>query len=147
MTWFHRKQVVIPAPTTIKIGGNRTVVKGSLAHRIRNEKVSAYKRSAHSPGWTQGAVGDLWKRYRLTPEQWLEIIDVQAGRCGLCHMPFHGWRGFDKPNIDHLHDTFIVRGALCRDCNWHMGWLDRLKGSPERYRTHSRWFTSRSLTR
>jgi hypothetical protein len=147
MTWLHRNQIVIPAPTTerAKWGGS-TAPRGSLARQLYNEAHKAHQRAEHSPGWTNGAVADLWKRYRLTPEQWLEMIDVQCGRCALCRRPFHE-KGPRGPFVDHIKGTYQIRGVLCHRCNTFLGTIFDYGRGVYDYTEHSRWFSSRSLER
>ena len=45
----------------------------------------------------------------------------QNDTCALC------WKKSDKLNVDHCHDTGLVRGLLCYSCNTGLG---QLKDSP-----------------
>ncbi len=67
----------------------------------------------------------LWKRktaikrlYKITWEQYQELIRLSEGVCGICKLP-------DKRalSIDHCHKTGKVRGLLCRDCNRGLGFF------------------------
>lgn len=86
--------------------------------RNRHDKV---KRDAKSQ--TVGLTGiltviqerNLWKRYRLTAKQFLDLWNGQSGRCAICK------RELDNPYIDHCHATGRVRGILCTKCNCGLG--------------------------
>lgn len=58
-----------------------------------------------------------FKKYGLTKDQFLEILDRQNNLCAICHK---------KPpvDIDHDHRTGRVRGILCRRCNAAIGVFD-----------------------
>ena len=56
----------------------------------------------------------LWERFRLTLEQYDQILNFQNGACAICRRP-------PKPGkslaVDHDHKTGFVRGLLCFMCN------------------------------
>ena len=61
---------------------------------------------------------NLKKRYCLTSEQILAIIERQRGRCAICYeIP-------KRPCIDNCHRTGKVRGILCHRCNVGIPILD-----------------------
>jgi hypothetical protein len=43
--------------------------------------------------------------------------DIKSGACEICS------RVFEKLVLDHCHDTGLIRGWLCRNCNLGMGLL------------------------
>lgn len=57
----------------------------------------------------------IWTIYKLTPEQWDNMIIIQLGRCEICTDPM-----FD-PHVDHNHETGAVRALLCANCNTMLG--------------------------
>ena len=62
---------------------------------------------------------NLWKKYRLTLEDWESLFEDQMGRCAIC--------GRHQSEIgrtlctDHNHITGEVRGLLCSKCNDGLG--------------------------
>lgn len=87
------------------------------AYRERNrERLLAEqreRRAGYEPSdWW---VRNLKIRYRMTPEQFDELLVGQAGRCALCRSAMM------DPCIDHCHETKRVRGLLCRRCNLGLG--------------------------
>lgn len=65
------------------------------------------------------------RRYGLTPRDFHEMFTTQSGLCLLC--------GTDRPggktgnlHIDHDHETGIVRGLLCANCNTWLGTMEKL---------------------
>jgi len=72
----------------------------------------------------------LWfpglKRSSVTDEHRKELYRRQAGLCALC------CRQSDPQNVDHDHDSGLVRGLLCIRCNTRiLGNLTRL-GEPSK---------------
>lgn len=54
--------------------------------------------------------------YGITVQQENEMWAAQGGRCAIC-----GRRR--KLVVDHCHDSGVVRGLLCRECNTGLGHL------------------------
>lgn len=67
----------------------------------------------------------LLHRYGLTLEQYKDMLDSQKGVCAICKM---SCRTRKNLSVDHCHNTGIVRGLLCNDCNNILG---RAKDSHE----------------
>jgi hypothetical protein len=55
-------------------------------------------------------------KYGLTEERFLAMYVEQHESCAICHKPFGS-----TPCVDHDHDTGIVRGLLCSQCNTGLG--------------------------
>ncbi len=55
-------------------------------------------------------------RYKITKEQYNEIVESQDGKCVLCHEDIG-----PKSVIDHCHSSGVVRGILCNNCNALVG--------------------------
>jgi hypothetical protein len=56
------------------------------------------------------------KKYGLGLEEYVKLLDLQNGKCGIC--------GLNKPynlHVDHNHQTGRVRGLLCFHCNAALG--------------------------
>jgi hypothetical protein len=62
-----------------------------------------------------------WTKSGLTVEQRAQMIEQQGGACAICREPV-------TLTVDHDHQTQIVRGLLCRHCNWGLG---QFKDNPE----------------
>lgn len=66
------------------------------------------------------------RTYRITPEQYYEMLDEQEGKCAICksNSPNSERIESGKLFIDHCHDTQKVRGLLCAKCNFGIGYLN-----------------------
>lgn len=67
--------------------------------------------------------------YGLTPEQFDEMVEEQAGTCAICGQEPSDGKAF---NVDHDHETGLVRALLCGNCNRGLG---SFADDPERLRS------------
>lgn len=58
----------------------------------------------------------MWRRYKLTAQEFAEMWERQCGTCAICGTELHqdGRLGYA---IDHDHANGRVRGILCHGCN------------------------------
>jgi hypothetical protein len=84
---------------------------------------------AKSLAWykSKGTQYHRTQRYRISPEEYTELLEEQLHRCACCGSPNPKRKaGFV---IDHDHASGIVRGLLCHSCNIGIGLLgDTIKG-------------------
>jgi hypothetical protein len=67
---------------------------------------------------------NLWKRFRITLEQYEEKFKTQHGLCSICKCPERRLGKDGKPLqlcVDHDHVTDTIRQLLCGDCNTAIG--------------------------
>jgi hypothetical protein len=55
------------------------------------------------------AARDLERRYGLTLDQYVELLEAQGGVCAVCHKPP---RPGEPLVVDHDHDTLTIDGAV-----------------------------------
>jgi len=69
----------------------------------------------------------LYRRWKLTLDEYDQILKLQNGVCAICHHPSttHNNRAL---SVDHDHKTGKVRGLLCHGCNTGIG---NLKDNPD----------------
>jgi hypothetical protein len=70
---------------------------------------------------------DLWKKYKLTLQEFDDMFEAQGMRCLICNGVDPKGKG--HWHIDHNHITKKVRGILCHHCNIALG---HLRDDPER---------------
>lgn len=58
------------------------------------------------------------KKYGITPKQQQEIIASQNGKCAICQTILESGK---KVHQDHCHETNVLRGVLCSNCNLGLG--------------------------
>jgi hypothetical protein len=56
------------------------------------------------------------KRYGLTLEHYEALSEQQGHKCAICASPRENERTGNLC-VDHCHDSSVVRGLLCNDCN------------------------------
>lgn len=80
------------------------------AYREANrERIAAYMRAY----WAEKGIE---RRYGITMDQYLDLVAQQQGKCAVCDREV-------ELHIDHDHETGVVRGLLCGNCNRAAGLL------------------------
>lgn len=81
-------------------------------------------------------INSKYKRYGITLEQALDMLEQQSGQCGICGQSVKISRDTPRENqacVDHCHTSGKVRGLLCPKCNSGLGMfdddIDRLKAA------------------
>ncbi|MGH7182115.1 MAG: endonuclease VII domain-containing protein [Nitrospiraceae bacterium] len=99
----------------------RAETKSERSKRMQRDRVDKWKHlnpirlRLHNRKYT------LKRRYGITPEQYDLMLESQDGHCALCPtVPTEG----NPLYVDHDHLTTIVRGLLCRLCNWTLGTIE-----------------------
>lgn len=67
----------------------------------------------------------LRRFYGMTLSEYESMVAVRGGLCDICHQPETSTlRGKVKAlSVDHDHDTEVVRGLLCSNCNRALGYF------------------------
>ena len=106
------------------------------------------KRSRAELGATayyQGRVStrnDVLRRvYGITEEDEEQMRLDQGNACGICRQTFD--EGSYRANVDHDHETGVVRGLLCSACNRGIGFL---KDDPEACRSAALYLENGGFT-
>lgn len=63
----------------------------------------------------------LKHRYKMTEDNYHEMIEDQAGNCAICGSPDETISA--NLAVDHCHTSKAVRGLLCSNCNTGLGLL------------------------
>lgn len=75
------------------------------------------------PSKEKRRAGLLWLKYRLTLDDYNQMLENQNYSCALCYIEASK---FNKPlHVDHCHTSGRVRGLLCPQCNWYLGKIDK----------------------
>jgi hypothetical protein len=62
------------------------------------------------------------KKYNLDYEDYLLMFKNQDNKCKLC---FRKAKEGKKLHLDHCHTTGKIRGLLCAQCNWYLGFIEK----------------------
>jgi hypothetical protein len=75
------------------------------------------------PNWSGLEKEDarLQREYGISQDDLNALIEFQNGQCGICFKTFK--IDTKTMNVDHDHNTGIVRGVLCSSCNTGLGQL------------------------
>ena len=63
----------------------------------------------------------LWRKYRMTEDDYDEMWEEQDGCCAICNEEF---ANHIEGKVDHNHKTGNVRALLCNKCNTGLGDFD-----------------------
>ena len=89
--------------------------------QIRHKK--QYEKNKHKPEFLRKQRESFLKRhYNITIEEYDSMYIEQGGRCAICGI--HQSKINRRLEIDHCHETRIVRGLLCHKCNVGLGHFD-----------------------
>lgn len=96
--------------------------------------------------YTCMSCGKLWERYGITPEQYMDLFEIQDNKCAICTKPVFPFTR--DAHVDHDHTCCpgnavgcgkCIRGILCRACNVGIG---QLKDDPALLRRAAGYLTS-----
>lgn len=65
-------------------------------------------------------------KYGITVEQYKKMLGAQDSQCAICNVRTAGGNS-SRFKVDHCHDSGLIRGLLCDDCNRRTPSLDVLK--------------------
>lgn len=123
MKTCHTCKVTKPLDQFQKVRQNKDGLNGRCIPCIREYRSEWQKKNRHRTRCYE---------YGLTPAEYQEMWDSQNGLCAICQ---------DVPptNIDHDHQTGLVRGLLCGLCNRMLG---QAKDDPARLFAGAEYLTT-----
>lgn len=74
-----------------------------------------YSTMKHSPN------GTYYGKYGITYEDYLELLEEQHEKCAICGKKGNECKRYNKLSVDHDHETGVIRGLICHDCNVGLG--------------------------
>ena len=91
------------------------------------DKAAKYQRDARKRDSERFHDYGRKQNYGLKPGQYANMLAAQGGKCRICGSKEPSGKGKNF-HVDHCHDTRIVRGLLCHNCNVGLG---HFQSSPE----------------
>ena len=58
------------------------------------------------------------KKFNITPGEFYKMSRLQNDKCKICYI-----KTKERLYVDHDHNTGLIRGLLCRNCNSGLGFL------------------------
>ena len=104
---------------------NRTTIKRRLEkHGIQLRGVGRYAgRVSKAHSTPKQKAQSMKYLYKITPADYARIYAEQNGTCAICDTAIPSkWE--NGVHIDHCHESNIVRGLLCPNCNVGLGMLN-----------------------
>jgi Recombination endonuclease VII len=116
--------------------------KGRRSRAANPEKQSRYSRRWKTANPEKSSETyrrhDLKRKYDITLSDYTFLSATQSDVCAVCHRPCNTGR---RLAVDHCHETKLVRGLLCFDCNASAGKLgedpDRIERLAAYIRAHN----------
>lgn len=72
--------------------------------------------------------GHIKRKYGLSLEQYDKMLEQQQNKCAICEIQFpESFQEWNRPCVDHNHQTNKVRGILCRKCNISLHYIENFK--------------------
>ena len=96
-----------------------------LAKTIYKRRISrdpAYAKRYYAKHKDRYRASSILKRYRISIEECDRMLESQNGTCAICKVETPESNG-KMLCIDHDHETGMVRGLLCSNCNRALGHL------------------------
>lgn len=87
-------------------------------YQKNKEKIRNYYKTA---GKTNHKYAKIKYKYGITREEYLKLYNDQSGKCAICGKEIEVLG--NETHIDHDHDTNIIRGLLCQNCNLGLGYF------------------------
>ena len=82
----------------------------------------------------------LKTHYGLPIGDYDRMLSTQGGKCAICGTEASGLRGM-RFHVDHDHDTGLVRGLLCHNCNVGIGGLKHSEEILDKAKVYLRDYT------
>src|ERR1017187_237434 len=109
---------------------NREAVR---AARKAEYAANPEKFKQHARNWRLANPRRDWdnklKKYGITSNDYDRILSEQGGVCAICSGGPGDKRSY-RFHVDHCHNTGVVRGLLCSNCNFGIG---HFRDNPERF--------------
>lgn len=70
----------------------------------------------------------------------VQLIKAQGNRCAICEANLDHVGG--RPCLDHDHETGLIRGVLCSNCNGIEGQIRNLANRAKRFNSIPEWVKS-----
>lgn len=70
----------------------------------------------------------LRRKYLVSLSDYNRMLAEQNNKCGICKVEFpKSYKVWNRPCVDHNHQTKMVRGILCRKCNLALTYVENFE--------------------
>lgn len=131
-----RKCIVCGSKFKVGALNNKTITCSAKCRGLRATDIQkrSYLRRKEARRGSVLRAQNLNRRFRLTEQEFAQLLAQQQGRCAICGTSEPGTTGVFA--VDHDHNTGRIRGLLCRSCNVGIG---NLRDEPELLRAALRY--------
>lgn len=96
---------------------SRSKRAATCSPECQKTRILRYSRSYYKANPDAWRLSHVARRYGLSAEEYARLVDTAGDRCAICREPQQG----KSLAVDHHHDTGVVRGLLCQNCNIMIG--------------------------
>ena len=96
----------------------KTRIKEGRGKFCSNECYEEYRKKNWKDSKEANRLYQKKNKYGLLKEEYYNLFIRQDNKCAICGKEFDD---VNVANVDHSHSTNEVRGLLCRDCNFVLG--------------------------
>ena len=101
-----------------KLVANQAYVKDPINATKKRE----YRKIYNFNNKERQRINTIKHRYGITVEQYAQMWEDQDGKCKICGIALNTIPQ-KQIAIDHCHESNIIRGILCRNCNAGLGFF------------------------
>lgn len=95
----------------------------TLKNKDRKKEYDKRRRERVGPESEKRFNRYLNKKFNITRDKYNNIVDSQNNKCAICGRgPAENGK---KLHLDHCHKTNKIRGLLCAQCNWYLGFIEK----------------------
>jgi len=127
---------------------NKKYIPKKPRDRIRVDRATQNKKYKYSKEKLQQY--NLYKKYKIIPEQYQEMLNQQNHCCAICKKPENSTNSTNECKalaVDHDHDTGENRGLLCQKCNTALGsFKDSIENLKEAIKYLEYWQNNSNFT-
>lgn len=96
----------------------------STYYANNKDRVKAQVKAYRAANLERVRLRDIERKYGLAPMTYMAMLVKQGERCRICRREeTFDRKGYKRASlsVDHDHETGVVRGLLCMDCNRALG--------------------------
>lgn len=102
----------------------------SHCKECKNAWAKEYRKTTESKRYKKDY--QLQYTYGITLDDFEDMLKAQDNSCAICKNEFNPTdTAYQGAYVDHCHETGVVRGLLCHNCNFAIGYM---KDNPQRLR-------------
>ena len=92
-----------------------------LYHQDHKEHINAYTKVWRTNNESYSKEFNIKRKHGITLEEYMRRLERQNYECSICHKVIQLQRGLAQAQLDHDHQSGVLRDFLCLRCNLALG--------------------------